>query len=803
VRVMNEVDTSDWSVVWSFTTRNSFSLISPSNGATVSTTKPQLEWNSLSGGTYYEYQCDTSSNFDSPYFVTGLRTSSYTYVTTPALHYGETYYWRVRVMNEVDTSEWSVIWSFTTRPSLNLVSPSNGATVTTLTPQLNWSSYSGGTYYQYQYDVTPLFNSANMYIAQRSYNYATTPSLRYGETYYWRVRVMNEVDTSEWSVVWAFNTQYNLTIAPSLIAPADLSTGIPQDGQLFEWTSLSNVIGYELQYALSNDFADFQSVTTASITTPLQGLLPNTTYYWRVRGYDGNGNSPWSVVWSFNTEGCTLLNDISETACNSFSWDGTTYYQSGDYTHHYESYLGCDSVVTLHLTIHSEVTNEWNESACESYTWDGTTYYQSGDYTKHYESYLGCDSVVTLHLTIGHSVETDFSATDCDVYSWNNEIFTQSGDYVRTLQTAIGCDSIVTLHLTVNHSVTTFIRDTACDVYLYNGNTYTQSGNYSVVFTAANECDSTVILELVINQSYNNDFYPVACDSYTWNGTTYTQSGTYQNLWQTTAGCDSMVTLHLTITDILETTLNISACESYLFNNELLTMSGEYSQTFTSTQGCDSVVTLNLTIYYPDTTRFSETACDSYEWDGEVLYVSGEYTHSYDVAGACDSVAILNLTIVATPEAVISGDSEISAGEFTTLTAEGGDSFSWNTGDTTATITVAPSDTTEYFVVVANDNFCTDTAFFTVNVSTNIAENSLQNCLIYPNPASEYVNVIAEDLETIYIYNAYGQLIQLLTVEQEYNHRVNTSDWAPGIYVLRCVDVMGRVSQSKLVIQHY
>ncbi|HPT53080.1 MAG TPA: T9SS type A sorting domain-containing protein, partial [Bacteroidales bacterium] len=150
-----------------------------------------------------------------------------------------------------------------------------------------------------------------------------------------------------------------------------------------------------------------------------------------------------------------------------------------------------------------------------------------------------------------------------------------------------------------------------------------------------------------------------------------------------------------------------------------------------------------------------------------------------------------------------SGDSEISAGEFTTLTAEGGDSFSWNTGDTTATITVAPSDTTEYFVVVANDNFCTDTAFFTVNVSTNIAENSLQNCLIYPNPASEYVNVIAEDLETIYIYNAYGQLIQLLTVEQEYNHRVNTSDWAPGIYVLRCVDVMGRVSQSKLVIQHY
>lgn len=45
--------------------------------------------------------------------------------------------------------------------------------------------------------------------------------------------------------------------------------------------------------------------------------------------------------------------DTSVTICNSYTWNDSTYKASGDYTFVTTSYLGCDSIATLHLTIYS------------------------------------------------------------------------------------------------------------------------------------------------------------------------------------------------------------------------------------------------------------------------------------------------------------------------------------------------------------------------------------------------------------------------------------------------------------------
>ena len=74
---------------------------------------------------------------------------------------------------------------------------------------------------------------------------------------------------------------------------------------------------------------------------------------------------------------------------------------SGEYTRSFNSVLGYDSVVTLHLTIHQPATSEFTVSCPDScYTWNGTEYCASGDYTQTLQTVHGCDSVVTLHLTI-------------------------------------------------------------------------------------------------------------------------------------------------------------------------------------------------------------------------------------------------------------------------------------------------------------------------------------------------------------------------------------------------------------------
>ena len=114
----------------------------------------------------------------------------------------------------------------------------------------------------------------------------------------------------------------------------------------------------------------------------------------------------------------TTFGDTTAVACESFTWHGTTYTESGDYTS-YQSYTsnssGCDSVVTLHLTINHTTFGDTTAVACESFTWRGTTYTESGDYTS-YQSYTsnssGCDSVVTLHLTINNLSLSVVSHTD-------------------------------------------------------------------------------------------------------------------------------------------------------------------------------------------------------------------------------------------------------------------------------------------------------------------------------------------------------------------------------------------------------
>ncbi|MBR6174815.1 MAG: T9SS type A sorting domain-containing protein, partial [Bacteroidales bacterium] len=140
---------------------------------------------------------------------------------------------------------------------------------------------------------------------------------------------------------------------------------------------------------------------------------------------------------------------FSETACESFTWNGTTYTTSGDYTYAHEDANGCTQVDTLHLTVNNPTNMAFSETACESFTWNGTTYTVSGDYTFAHEDANGCTQVDTLHLTINQPVTTEITIETADsCYIWNGLTYCASGDYVQTFTAANNCDSVVTLHLT-------------------------------------------------------------------------------------------------------------------------------------------------------------------------------------------------------------------------------------------------------------------------------------------------------------------------------------------------------------------
>lgn len=89
-----------------------------------------------------------------------------------------------------------------------------------------------------------------------------------------------------------------------------------------------------------------------------------------------------------------------ETACDSLLWHEEWRKASGDYEYVTKNADGCDSIITLHLTIHHATKGDTAVTACKTFVWHGTTYTQSAEPTITLTNSHGCDSIVTLHLTI-------------------------------------------------------------------------------------------------------------------------------------------------------------------------------------------------------------------------------------------------------------------------------------------------------------------------------------------------------------------------------------------------------------------
>ena len=141
----------------------------------------------------------------------------------------------------------------------------------------------------------------------------------------------------------------------------------------------------------------------------------------------------------------------------------------------------------MHLTINTSKTFEETIVACDSYTWNGQVYTESGEYTYRTTASNGCDSVVTLYLTINKSAASIEFATICngETYTWNGVVYKQAGDYSVTLNTIAGCDSVVSLKLTVLPAMQTEEQNlelcTSDLPYSWYGQTLTESGTYTYI----------------------------------------------------------------------------------------------------------------------------------------------------------------------------------------------------------------------------------------------------------------------------------------------------------------------------------
>jgi len=366
-------------------------------------------------------------------------------------------------------------------------------------------------------------------------------------------------------------------------------------------------------------------------------------------------------------EACTITNSINPVICTgqSYEFAGTVYTQSvSDIVHTFISGSGCDSIVTMSLTVTPPITNTIDPVICtgQSYEFGGTEYTESVSGVQHtFQTAEGCDSIITMNLTVTPPITSTINPVICigQSYNFGGTEYTEPVSGIQhTFTTAEGCDSIVTMSLTVTPPITNTIDPVICggQSYEFGGTQYTSSVSGVVhVFEAINGCDSTVTMNLTVNPTYNHTINPVICEgqSYEFGGTIYTSSVSgVVHIFETINGCDSIVTMNLTVNPTYNHTINPVICEgqSYMFAGAVYTenISG-VQHTFTSVNGCDSTVTLNLTVAptYNHTINPVIHTGQSYNFGGTVYTESvSNVVHVFESISGCDSTVTMNLEVI-------------------------------------------------------------------------------------------------------------------------------------------------------------
>ncbi len=482
--------------------------------------------------------------------------------------------------------------------------------------------------------------------------------------------------------------------------------------------------------------------------------------YYAIKSECGNR---WTLG-EWNTR-CRTLTPLYAEACDSYTWQGTTYTSSVTLPEFIPATTGgCDSVTVMHITINHSTTGIETVSACDSYTWHDSTYTVSTLNSQFSTlNSVGCDSVTTLHLTISQSAITNEYVTACDSYTWQGTTYTASTiDSIATAN-AYGCDSIAILHLTINNSNTGIETVSACDSYTWHGTAYTASTS-SPTFTSTNAagCDSVTTLHLTVNLSTTATETVTACDSYTWHGTTYTAS-TLNSQFSTlnSVGCDSVTTLHLTINYSTTATETVTACDSHTWHGTTYTISSIDSITSTNSAGCDSVTTLHLTINYSTSATETVTACDSYTWH-DSTYTASTLNSQFSTLNSvgCDSVTTLHLTI--------------NYSTRDTIVETATNSYTWN-GNTY-------TESGEYLFEGQTEAGCDSIIVLQLTITQvgiNIAEDN--NITLYPNPTSGKITIVADDVEKVEVFDQSGRIASTFKDTNE----IDIHDLPTGAYTLR------------------
>ena len=162
--------------------------------------------------------------------------------------------------------------------------------------------------------------------------------------------------------------------------------------------------------------------------------------------------------------------DLFASICEGevYNENGFNVNEAGVYSRTLQAVNGCDSVVNLTLSVNPIFNTNLSAFICEGETYAENNFNvsEAGVYTQTLTSVNGCDSIVTLTVSVNPTFDTTINATinAGETYAEFGFNESEAGTYVQNLQTVNGCDSTITLILDVNSSLMD-VEDTELSFY--------------------------------------------------------------------------------------------------------------------------------------------------------------------------------------------------------------------------------------------------------------------------------------------------------------------------------------------------
>ena len=278
--------------------------------------------------------------------------------------------------------------------------------------------------------------------------------------------------------------------------------------------------GFPFELNISANDSTLGTVVITTGESCAEGVLtaiPELCYRF-VAWNDGNTTNPRTITLTQDTtltanfERAVYTQEIHHAICEGsvYTENGFNVSEAGTYTQNLQTIDGCDSIVTLTLSVNPVESTILSAAICEgtTYTENGFNVSEAGTYTQNLQTINGCDSIVTLNLTINPVANTTLSAAICEGTSYTENGFnvSEAGTYTQNLQTIDGCDSIVTLNLTINptYNITIDTSINEGETYEENGFSESEAGTYVHTLQSEFGCDSVITLNLTVNSSLND-----------------------------------------------------------------------------------------------------------------------------------------------------------------------------------------------------------------------------------------------------------------------------------------------------------